>query len=358
MTGFPKHSFKTLDGVRGVAAIAVMFSHFDYVMPMPVFKSGYLAVDIFFCLSGFVVACAYERRLRAEMTFGAFVKTRLVRLWPMTALGVACGALIYAISAHVYPPDPPYDHFWTTVALNMAFIPMVFGASDVMFFVDHPEWSLFYELAINILYAAFLRFLRLPVIVVILAVSATLVVVGVVRFGNANFGWERSQVLFGFARVAYSFFVGVLLFRYRDRFAGLRSRYGALLVLLATAVSCTLPVGGLRTSFDSLFILIGAPLLVVWGSFSDDDGPVDRVSVLLGTISYPLYSIHFPLAVAAGFLSTMFPVLRVPIAATIMIVALPLSYLLAKTYDEPVRRRLSRALGLGGGASRIPAVAK
>ena len=92
MTSVQKHRFHTLDAMRGVAAVVVMLFHFRQMLIPGHEKlirtaSDYFAADLFFLLSGFVIACAYDRRLSRGMRFGEFVKGRLICLLPMHAVG-------------------------------------------------------------------------------------------------------------------------------------------------------------------------------------------------------------------------------------------------------------------------------
>jgi peptidoglycan/LPS O-acetylase OafA/YrhL len=76
-------NFHALDGLRGVAAICVVMLHYGaYVSPLSV-GSGYLAVDLFFCLSGFVIAYAYRQRLMTSISPGRFFVMRFVRIYPL-----------------------------------------------------------------------------------------------------------------------------------------------------------------------------------------------------------------------------------------------------------------------------------
>ena len=91
-----KHHFSTLDGLRGVAAIAIVVFHFMEIAYSDFTKNfiahGFLAVDFFFCLSGFVMAYAYDDRLKG-MGLMAFFKARIIRLHPLVVLGGVLGLL-------------------------------------------------------------------------------------------------------------------------------------------------------------------------------------------------------------------------------------------------------------------------
>lgn len=80
--GLGDRTFVTLDALRGIAAIAVVTFHFhEYFFQYT--NHGYLAVHFFYMLSGFVLSYAYQQRLDAGWKCAAFLKTRLIRLYPM-----------------------------------------------------------------------------------------------------------------------------------------------------------------------------------------------------------------------------------------------------------------------------------
>lgn len=93
-----KQHFEILDGLRGVAAVAVVVFHFmEFVTPSyhdNFIAHGFLAVDFFFCLSGFVVAYAYDNRLE-KLGVVQFLKLRLIRLHPLVLIGAAFGLLAF-----------------------------------------------------------------------------------------------------------------------------------------------------------------------------------------------------------------------------------------------------------------------
>src|SRR6187399_1623154 len=91
-----KQHFEILDGLRGVAALAIVIFHFmEWVFPdasKNFIGHGFLAVDFFFCLSGFVIGYAYDDRI-GKMGVGEFFKSRLIRLHPLVVLGSVLGLL-------------------------------------------------------------------------------------------------------------------------------------------------------------------------------------------------------------------------------------------------------------------------
>lgn len=109
-----KH-YLALDAARGIAAIAVVLYHVQtYIYPevvvtiMPhLFHRSFLAVDLFFLMSGLVIARSYEvRLLNGKMSFFGFFQTRLVRLWPLYLLGTILGFIYAFVKSSVLMTEP------------------------------------------------------------------------------------------------------------------------------------------------------------------------------------------------------------------------------------------------------------
>jgi peptidoglycan/LPS O-acetylase OafA/YrhL len=89
-----REKFIFLDGLRGVAAMSVGILHAGQIFNVDIIpRHGYLAVDFFFCLSGFVIAYAYEERLFGQHSWGRFALLRVIRLYPMIVVGTALGTI-------------------------------------------------------------------------------------------------------------------------------------------------------------------------------------------------------------------------------------------------------------------------
>ena len=98
-----KQHYALLDGLRGVAAFLVVWYHifegyaFASGSMITMVNHGYLAVDFFFMLSGFVISYAYDDRWNKTIDYKGFFKRRLIRLHPMVVLGAIIGAITFAI---------------------------------------------------------------------------------------------------------------------------------------------------------------------------------------------------------------------------------------------------------------------
>lgn len=267
--------FATLDALRGVAAICVMLHHAEPNAPITV-HWGYLAVDLFFCLSGFVIALTYEDRLRAGMTLRQFVVQRVTRLYPMALVAALIGIVLWHGNA------------------NMLLLLPDFLSGAALYPTNPPMWSLLCELLANVAFAALLfaaptRRLAVVTAACGVALAAATVAVGTMR----QMGPEWSLLLPGLARTGFSFGTGVLLFRlWRASGARRRTTHLAWLPLLVLPAALIFTVLE-RPFFDLLAVFVMIPAIVWLGVAWEL--PPRRLGGRLGDLSYPLYCINMPL---------------------------------------------------------------
>jgi peptidoglycan/LPS O-acetylase OafA/YrhL len=351
----PKTFFTYLDAMRGIAALLVMARHVGF-FPGLGFAESYLAVDLFFLLSGVVIANAYETRLQTgAMSAMRFMRLRIVRIFPLYLLGSALtlGAWLAGDA------DTPQALPWLVV-LACLMLPSL--ATPQPFPLNHPAWSLFFELLANLVYALGLgrlgtRGLLAAVALAALAVTA-LLVAGSTH--NLDVGWSQANFAAGLVRVGFSFFAGVLLFRlHRGRRArapalggrtGAKPAHGWLYVALVTALLTAHPSGVWQPWFDGVAVLAVLPWLVYRALWCEPGARAARLARWLGAVSYPLYALHAPLSewvhqalaycddapsrAALGWIGLAF-----------VAVLLPLCAWLNRYFDAPARRLLlARAL--------------
>lgn len=265
--------FATLDALRGIAAILVMAFHAGKRSPVEV-AGGYLAVDLFFALSGFVIALAYERRLREGLGLVRFTCNRLMRIYPMYLAGLLLGSALYgwSLSPFVLLPD------LTSTKLLPANVPM---------------WSLLTELLVNVAFALVAVRTGWRGLIGILALSGGALAYGIVWEGDANAGafWKDAGI--GLLRTVFSFTLGVALCRLHRRFQPARRETwlaGLLLPALA-ALLIFAPID--RAWWDILCIFVLMPALLWLGTLWEL--PKEKVGEVLGDISFPLYCLHGPI---------------------------------------------------------------
>lgn len=297
----PVDRYVALDAMRGVAALAVLAFHAQIKFAgHDISPAGYLAVDLFFVLSGFVIAHAYEHRLSADMGWPAFMRVRLIRLWPMAAAGVLLAAGLALFGHTRLTPS----EVASSAVFGLALLPFPVDGSPLAFPLNSVLWSLAFEVLINLLYAVFFARLTRRVLMVVAGVSAAALVFHALATGNVNMGWRATDFLWGLCRVGFSFPVGVLLYRARDRFPAGLAKVGPWPLAGALGVLLVLPMGPLRQAFDLGFILLLSPALVVAGARM---AKPSRLTNLLGDASYPLYALHYPIIATALAMSVSGP---------------------------------------------------
>ena len=352
----PRHVYLNLDAIRGVAAISVMLYHFSpFLADGKVLPSSYLAVDLFFLLSGFVIAHAYDRKIENGMGFGTFVAIRLIRLYPLYLAGTLLGFFYLLIKNRLMPGEyMPMSELGTQLTTGMLFIPLVSDVYHTIFPLNPASWSLFFELIVNIAYVAVFFLLSKRVLTALIAISLILLVVAAVVAGTLDFGMTGKTILSGLPRVSFSFFLGVLLCRSMARYqASLgflrRGWWVEAAILLTLVVFAIAPAGAAgRVAYDLACIVVVFPIMVVTGAVAPTSARLSGFYGWLGRLSYPIYIIHTPMLMiiaGAGKAFSIDPFAHHPWFGIVMAVAvIVIADIATRIYDEPVRRFLQRLL--------------
>lgn len=365
-----KPHYALLDGLRGVAALLVVWYHvfegFQFAGNKPVIdfiNHGYLAVDFFFILSGFVVGYAYDSRWGKTLTLGGFFRRRLIRLQPMVIMGAVIGTVSFLLSG-MERWDGTHATLWLTF---LAFVcgclmlpalpgmPREVRGNDEMFPLNGPCWSLFFEYVGNIVYALFIRRLSTRLLallsVTLCCALAWFAVTDQSGYGSIGVGWtvDRTNILGGSLRMLCPFTMGLLLSRIFKPIHYARGAFwtSAALLLIIFHVPYIYSDGALSLNgvFEAACIIAVFPL-VVWyaASGKTTDEASTRICRFLGDISYPLYIVHYPLMYAFYMwlikthqytLYETWPAALAAVTASII-----LAWLCLKLYDMPIRKWL------------------
>lgn len=362
-----KARYYLLDGLRGVAALMVLLYHigecFATSPQTQDINHGYLAVDFFFVLSGFVIGYAYDGRWRKGLTTGGFLLRRVVRLQPMVVLAVLLGVASFMVQGCEQWDGTSVS--LTAVGLSLLLglfllpslpgtLPEVRGNGE-MFPLNGPSWSLFFEYIGSVFYALFLHRLSTRALAVFTALAA--MVLAAIAVGNGSgyyhlgVGWTAADGGFwmGLARMTFSFSAGLLMVRrFRPRPVKGAFWWCSLLIIAVLSMpyigADSMPV--LNGVYDAVCTLVVFPLVVWLGASGiTTDRFSQRTCEFLGAISYPVYIVHYPLMYlfyawawhgGYGFNQAW------PVAAGVVVASIAIAWLAMKYYDTPVRRWLSK----------------
>ncbi|HWI85651.1 MAG TPA: acyltransferase, partial [Sphingomonas sp.] len=278
-----------LDALRGILAIAVVARHTSFLTHFELVPSGFFAVDVFFMMSGFVIAHAYEAKLLKRNYVREYIWRRYSRLAPMWVIGLSIGTVSTIIFAH--RDVTAMTNASIGFIFGIFFIPAFFG--KWLFLSNPPGWSLFFEVTANFLYAFLVRILRRRILIITVVGGAILVAFA--SWGNRGMDggptWATAYI--GVARTIFGFAVGIIIYERRSLLTG-RKLPGALFVICVAAFCAIMAVNpGPRYAFifDLAVIITLCPLMVIL-ALNCDIGP-RWLAESLGALSYPLYAIHF-----------------------------------------------------------------
>ena len=371
-----KPHFALLDGLRGVAALAVLWYHVNEGFAFAEatngagdgiirsFNHGYLAVDFFFLLSGFVIAYAYDDRWNQGLTIGNFIKRRLIRLHPMLIAGAIIGAITFLVQGGVTWSGESVSLAQVLLCLGLTFlfIPSVPGGSyevrgnGELFPLNGPYWSLFFEYIGNLLYGLLLRRLSTKVLAVFVALLGItffwFATCNISEYGSIGVGWTLDTVNFcgGLLRMLFPFSLGMLLSRtFKPR--PVRGAFWLCSILLVALFAVPyieamhpLCMNGV---FEMTCIMLIFPAIVLLAASCTSVGATtNRIATFLGELSYPLYTVHYPLMYLfyAGLIANeQYNFASAPWQSLcVMGGSILLAIVLMKCYDAPVRKWLTK----------------
>jgi len=344
-----RHHFATLDGLRGIAAFLILGLHvlspFDLKSWLP---HAHLAVDFFFCLSGFVIAYAYEARLHSTMTFREFAVARIIRLYPLILVGLLFGFFVFA-GKEVRSHEAPFRSYSLVALLLEVFLvpfpPMHAELWPELMPYDPPAWSLFFEFVANFAYAVLVTRLTKFALSTLLVFSAFVVLAQAYIMDGVAGGNIWHTFLFGFGRVVFPFFCGVFLFRCRiDTSVTAPFKFSSISPLAILVVFlCPVPQS-INWLYEGLSVTILFPLIITAAAMDTPQQHLASAYLFLGRISYPLYVLHYPFVHAFSHLIREYSLHGIAFWGMIggeMISAVGLAFVVMRFLDEPIRRWLT-----------------
>jgi peptidoglycan/LPS O-acetylase OafA/YrhL len=343
-----KQHFDILDGLRGVAALAVVVFHFtEFIYPSSsenFIGHGFLAVDFFFCLSGFVIGYAYDDRI-GKMGILEFFKSRVIRLHPLVILGSVLGLLGFLFDPFGGHPELLY----TTGRLVLIFLssvlliplPVMPERYFNLFSFNAPSWSLFWEYVANIFYAFILYKISRRYLLLLTIISAAALCFVGYKAGALLGGWDGNSFWDGCARISFSFMAGLLV--YRSNWI-IKTKLGFLGLSALLVFAFMMPNFKWNWLEELIVVLIYFPLLIALGAGATLTEGVKKFCVFSGKISYPLYMTHYVGIWIFGNYYTSHKVGTTKLVFMVITgvsILVGMAYLAMVIYDIPIRKYLS-----------------
>ena len=330
---------QTLDALRGVAAFMVVLLHASPSgLSSSFVPNGYLAVDFFFMLSGLVMARVYEQRLKEGMTFKSFAIARLIRLYPLFALGLVLDAtrrfiIVFQGKDYGYGYSDLIKAFLT----EMFFIPSRNGEDSLLFLINPPAWSLTVEVILNIIFAvALLRFSSKTLVFVAVCAFAVMAL-NAFDAGTYSLGAFTYNAIIGLLRGIFGFAVGIVIGRMEIRSY---VRYWWVLGIAAILIlALSLPDSFHLNTFIIIFLL---PMLVFLASRVEPPEFLSKTFSLLGEASYPMYAVHLSLIYSIDKILVKMHVSGVTKFLLVALIIFIIGVIVSRLYDLPVRRILNK----------------
>ncbi|WP_245282215.1 acyltransferase [Rhizobium sp. LC145] len=339
-----------LDGVRGVAAISVLFFHLGRWLDLPwLATNGNLAVDTFFTLSGFVLASAYAEKMH-RLSLWDFVLIRAIRLMPVIVLATVISALYVLARSLLTQQGILLSDIAVAATLGILNAPYFYAPHHLggpqLFPLNGPQFSLFLEVASNVFWWT-CRFLNQ----VVFAVAAG--IVSAISLVFMGIGGDTTETFWhGFPHVGSSFFIGILLFYIHRNLAAERwSVYFKTSFWILISLMMIMFYTPVEASFSAKLIwkLLLAPALVLAGPHVDLTAFQRSLSKYSGDISFPIYALHYPIfcwvnGIYQMLLGSRNPHFEIPLVTLAVVLT---SHFALRLYDKPLRYHLSQAVRAG-----------
>jgi peptidoglycan/LPS O-acetylase OafA/YrhL len=307
----PSGRFVALDGLRGIAALLVVFFHIgwpNHFTPTNFVRNGYLAVDLFFILSGLVIYANYGVRINQFADFVRFLGLRFFRVYPL--LIAMLGLFVLLESAKmvaqqkfgIVAGQPPFTGADTadTLLANIFLLQGLHVLPRLTW--NTPSWSISCEFLAYVLFSALVLtgLARHRLFPPVAAVTAATLYVGVA------YGWGTLDVTYdwGILRCVAGFLLGMVIYRARDDIQSInwQGLAGAGEVVLLILLIATLSFASGATLVMSVAVFVGLVALLQF-----DHGPIawmlmSRPAQFLGRVSYSIYMVHLVLLICMSII--------------------------------------------------------
>ncbi|WP_010218829.1 acyltransferase family protein [Sphingomonas sp. PAMC 26621] len=295
------HRYLVLDSMRGICACIIVLLHLStqgYISNSQFVRNGFLFVDFFFVLSGFVIAASYGSRLSKGFSPVAFMALRLGRVYPMHLVMLAlflAFEIAFAVSSTQFAGRAPFSEVYGPGLLvaNLALVQIFFGPDRTSW--NAPSWSIAAEVWTYLVFAMIFRLAGrwlVPICAAIAVASCLYLAMLTDRYLEVFHNGA-------FARCLYGFSLGVIAYAVQQRIRSSASQKGSQgLWTLGEAAMVVAVIAAVTFSGPSVSSLAIPPLfLLVILLFAQENGRLSYILtrkpfVFVGTLSYSIYMIH------------------------------------------------------------------
>ena len=289
----PQTKIEELESIRGIAALLVVLFHiplYNQILDIGVIRKGYLMVDLFFVLSGFVICNAYANKIRSTKDLLRFQFLRFGRLYPIHILFLMAFVLIelakYVAASKLgisSPNTTPFKENSLDALIQNIFLIQSILPNQVATF-NYPAWSISVEFYTYLVFAVIVLFLNKAKIILfgLLTVLCSALLATDLTFGYGN-------LLHCFA----GFFIGCLTVQVHNKMKARLPMWSPLICLLIifSFIQMRLP------SIYNPLIYIFTAFLILSLTNSPPGGGTKKMLNLkmlswLGTIPYSVYMSH------------------------------------------------------------------
>lgn len=340
--------FESLDLVRGLAALIVLIYHIDFMFGLrsSLLHGGYLAVDLFFVLSGFVLSLTYGPGVASgELSVRRYMVARVARLFPLFLATTCIGFVVMTARYRSNYGDFDTANLIKSALLNVFMVPSFVTLYDlkVLFPFNPATWSIFFEMIASILFFFFFGKANRTTLAIVATFAWLVLAATVTVFGTLDVGYASDNFIAGFPRVIFSFTVGVLIER---AYAKNPWRCPApLFYVLLSAWLLLMQARSLLINayvFDLVSVTAFLPAMVATGAGVVLTGRARLLAVFLGQTSYAVYLTQGSMIIAAaGAAQILFGKKIYDFAPGVGFLFIPLvmlvSYLSYRYYELPAR---------------------
>ncbi len=275
-----------LDALRGIATFCVVGLHTNAVFGgFPWLAKGYLGVDFFLMLSGYLMVRITEPRLGSKLRPRQFMVKRYKRFWGMVALGSLIGVPYLWIRA-----GGALDPFLPAVIANFLLLP--WPVANLLFAVNIPAWTIFAELVANAAHVFALR--RLPVawLAALTAVLFAATIWAAQDYGSLDVGARPTNWLPAVPRIFLAYTLGMLLGRTWQRLPAVPLPTPLTLLAIPAVLVTAVWLGWRHWGFDLAFVSLLCPLVILAALRITAS---NRAIWLSAAISFPVFAVHLPI---------------------------------------------------------------